>query len=123
MFDFITIGTIILSVVKGHPRTMLKEPHGIILSEAVAHKYFGDLDPMNKGLLLDNVFLGKIKHDFKVTGVFKAFPGNSHMYPDIPLSISTLTDLVICGVSGHLGDIQKRSDKSVFYYLLRKAIP
>ena len=37
-----------------------------MLTEEIAKKYFGDQDPINKTILLDNT-----KHEFKVTGIFK----------------------------------------------------
>ena len=43
----------------------------------MAKKYFGDEDPMNKILKANNQF------NLKVTGVYKAFPSNSHMHPAI----------------------------------------
>jgi putative ABC transport system permease protein len=109
-FDFFTV-----PVVKGDPNNALKEPYNIMLSEAMAHKYFGDTDPIGKGILLDNVYLGKIKHDFKVTGVFKAFPANSHMHPDILMSFSTLKDPAIYGANGLENDF---GGNAFFTYLL-----
>ena len=39
-------------LVKGDPQTALLEPHTIVITEAIAQKYFGDEDPMGKTLLL-----------------------------------------------------------------------
>jgi len=109
-FDFFTV-----PVVTGDHNNALKEPYSIMLAEATAKKYFGDADPMGKGLLLDNVYLGKIKHEFKVTGVFKAFPANSHIHPDILMSFSTLKDPAIYGESGLENDF---GGNAFFTYLL-----
>jgi len=109
-FDFFTV-----PVVTGDHTNALKEPYSIMLSEAMAKKYFGDSDPINKGILLDNVFLGKIKHDFKVTGVFKAFPANSHMHPEILMSFSTLKDPAIYGANSLENDF---GGNAFFTYLL-----
>ena len=59
-----------LKMVKG-ARDGLKEPYSILLSESVAKAYFGDADPMNQLLRMDN------KVDVKVTGVFEDLPYNS----------------------------------------------
>ena len=64
-----------LKVLEGDPRTALKEPFSIMLSEEAAKKYFGNEDPVNKILKANNQF------DVKVTGVYRAFPANAHMHP------------------------------------------
>lgn len=85
-FDFFTI-----PLVKGDPKKALADPFCILVNEDVAKKYFGDADPINKMIHLDQT------HDFKVTGVFKKFPANSFMHPDILLSFNTLKDPAIYG--------------------------
>ena len=89
-FDFFSV-----PVIKGDPRSALREPYSIMLTEAMAKKYFGDADPMNK-TIIDNLFNGT-KHEFKVTGIFKPFPANSHMHPEILMSFSTLKDPALFG--------------------------
>lgn len=81
-----------MDVLKGDKRTALKDPYNIMLTEDVAKKYFGNEDPINKGILLDNT-----KHEYKVTGIFKPFPSNSHMHPEILMSFNTLKDTAIYG--------------------------
>lgn len=81
-----------LNVTSGDKKTALNDPYNIMMTETVAKKYFGDQDPINKTILLDNT-----KHEYKVTGIFKPFPSNSHMHPDILMSFSTLRDSAIYG--------------------------
>jgi putative ABC transport system permease protein len=52
-------------------RDGLKDMYSIFLSESVAKAYFGDEDPMNKTLRLNN------RADVKVTGVYKDLPENT----------------------------------------------
>jgi putative ABC transport system permease protein len=52
-------------------RDGLKDPHSIILSAALAKACFGDSDPINKTIKIDN------KLDVLVTGVYKDLPRNS----------------------------------------------
>ncbi len=52
-------------------RDGLKDPYSILLSESVAKAYFGDADPMNQVMRMDN------KVDVKVTGVYEDLPYNS----------------------------------------------
>lgn len=80
-----------VKVLKGDPKTALKEPFSVMLTEETAKKYFGDEDPMNKVLRANNQF------DVKVTGVFKAFPSNAHMHPNILVSFNTLKDSAVYG--------------------------
>jgi putative ABC transport system permease protein len=102
-----------LNVVKGDPHSALTEPYNIMLTEAVARKYFGDEDPMNKTILLNDV-----KHEFKVTGVFKPMPANAHMHPEILMSFNTLKDSLIYGAK----NLQTNyGNNSFFTYLLLPA--
>lgn len=97
-------------IVKGDTKNGLLNPYSIMLSEEMAKKYFGDENPINKSILLDNP-----KHDFKVTGVFKAFPSNSHMHPEILMSFNTLKDTAIYGEK----QLQTNYGNNSFYtYLL-----
>lgn len=59
--------------VKGNPAKALTEPYTVLINEAMALKYFGDKNPIGESL----VFGGK--HPFKVIGVVKNFPENSHI--------------------------------------------
>ncbi|NEU08557.1 FtsX-like permease family protein [Flavihumibacter sp. R14] len=78
-------------VSKGNPSTALKEPFSVMLTEEAAKKYFGGSDPMDKMIRMNNQF------NFKVTGVFKPLPGNSHFHPEVMVSFSTLRDSAIYG--------------------------
>lgn len=52
-------------------RAGLQNPHSILLVESLAKKLFGNEDPINQVLKIDD------KTDVKVTGVYKDFPDNS----------------------------------------------
>ena len=52
-------------------RDGLKDPYSVLISASNAKAYFGDADPMNKVLKIDN------KLDVKVTGVYEDLPRNS----------------------------------------------
>jgi putative ABC transport system permease protein len=86
-FDFFNV-----DVTEGDKNSALNDPYNIIMTKEVARKYFGDQDPINKTVILDNN-----KHEYKVAGIFKPFPTNSHLHPDILLSFSTLKDSTIYG--------------------------
>lgn len=59
--------------VKGNPDKALRDPFTVVITEEMATKYFGDEDPMGESLMFGG------KHLFKVVGVVKRFPENSHI--------------------------------------------
>ncbi|MCP4631625.1 MAG: FtsX-like permease family protein [candidate division Zixibacteria bacterium] len=65
-------------LVSGDIESALRDPYTVVISEEIATKYFGDVDPVGKTVNIDN------SYDFIVTGVMKDIPPNSHMwYVDI----------------------------------------
>lgn len=68
--NFFDVFTLPLS--QGDAKTALSQPHTIVLSRAVAEKYFGQQDPIGRMLAIndDNV-------PYKVTGIFAGMPSNS----------------------------------------------
>ena len=74
-------------LVKGDPKTALKEPFTVVLSEEKARKYFGDEDPVGKILTLNDRYS---QSDFTVNGVLKEIPENSHFRFDFLASFSTM---------------------------------
>ncbi|MND69839.1 Macrolide export ATP-binding/permease protein MacB [compost metagenome] len=67
----------------GDPKTVLAEPHSMAISETQAKALFGSANPIGKTLNLNN------KEAFKITGVFKDIPNNSHLKTDVLLSYAT----------------------------------
>jgi putative ABC transport system permease protein len=61
---------------EGDPGAALSKPGNIVITESMAKKYFGDLNPLGKTLNINNQF------DFTVTGVTKDVPPNSHFTYD-----------------------------------------
>ncbi|HEY3404982.1 MAG TPA: ABC transporter permease [Ohtaekwangia sp.] len=66
----------------GDRKTALVEPNTIVLTETMAKKYFADEDPVGQLLKMDNT-------EFKVTGVMKDVPENSHFRFSSLISFST----------------------------------
>lgn len=62
-----------LEFVKGNPNRALHDKYTLLINEEMATKYFGDKDPIGESL----TFSGRA--DFKVIGVVKNFPENSHL--------------------------------------------
>ncbi|HTI09358.1 MAG TPA: ABC transporter permease [Puia sp.] len=98
-----------VTLLKGDPTTALNDPFCVVLTEQVAKKYFGEEDPMNKVIRLNN------QSNFKVTGIFKPLPSNAHLHPEIMLSFNTLKDSTIYGEK----NLQTNWGNNAFYtYLL-----
>ena len=75
-------------LVLGDQAQALAEPNTIIISETMAHKYFGDANPLGKALNVN----GWIDGTFNVNGVFRDAPANSHLQFDFLLSIPDLLE-------------------------------
>ncbi len=72
--------------IEGNPNTALTKPKSVVITKAMAKKYFGNEDPMGKILNADH------RRDYMVTGVVKGFPRNSHFHFDFIASLSTYED-------------------------------
>ncbi|HEV8081594.1 MAG TPA: ABC transporter permease [Chitinophagaceae bacterium] len=75
-------------LIKGSPATALQRPDGILITENMAKKYFGQDDPMGKIIKKDN------NSNLIVTGIIANPPANSHLQFDfiIPMSSIAATD-------------------------------
>ena len=71
-------------VVHGTAEDALKEPRSVVLTEAMAIKYFGESAVVGRTLTLDN------EDNYQVTAVIKEIPENTHFAYDFLLSMSTL---------------------------------
>jgi putative ABC transport system permease protein len=65
----------------GDPKTALKQTGGLLISESMAKKYFGDENPMGKQLSVDSD-----TYMVEVVGVFKDVPVHSHFHFDFLVS-------------------------------------
>jgi putative ABC transport system permease protein len=73
--------------VKGNPENALSEKFTVLINEEMATKYFGDKDPIGETL----IFSGNVS--FKVAGVVKNFPENSHLRFNILVPYDNMFDL------------------------------
>lgn len=64
-------------LLKGDENKALNDPSGIVITETMSKRYFGDEDPMGKMLTLTTSFM-KAK-EFQVTGLIKDPPANSEL--------------------------------------------
>jgi putative ABC transport system permease protein len=99
-------------LLSGDPATALNEPNSIVITEEMAHKYFGDEDPLGKSLRINREDL------YQVTGIMANIPYNSHFRPDFIGSFSTLG----LEPSGNLGEDMLSNVDYPTYLLLQPGI-
>lgn len=73
-----------LSLVKGVEGTALSQPNTVVISEAIAAKYFPGDEPIGKMLRFQD------RVDLMVTGVMPNMPSNSHFHAQFLASFSTI---------------------------------
>ena len=74
-------------LLKGSAAAVLSEPYDLIISESLSQKYFGNDNPVNKEISLINEYGN---HNYRITGVFKDVPPNSHIKFSMLISYKTL---------------------------------
>ncbi|WPU91081.1 ABC transporter permease [Mucilaginibacter sabulilitoris] len=79
LFDVFT-----LPIINGNAATALVEPNSAVITESTAKKYFDQTDVVGKTLVLND------HENYKITGVIKDIPKQSHFNYDFFLSMSTL---------------------------------
>ncbi len=78
-------------LVMGDPGSALDEPNTIVLTEDMAAKYFGTEDPIGKVIETDPYNDGDLM-SFRITGVAKNIPRNSHLHFDFLASYVSLRE-------------------------------
>jgi putative ABC transport system permease protein len=94
-----------VQVLRGNVQKALQEPFSVMLSEPIAKKYFGDADPVDQLVQLDNNL------PCRVTGVYKPFAPNTHLHPAALISFNTLRDSAIYGAR----NLQTNFGNNAFY--------
>lgn len=74
-------------LLRGDPKSALKDPLSLVITEDLAKKYFGDQNPVGKSLNYKGI------RDMTVTGVMKKWPEESHMKIDLLASFTSLDDI------------------------------
>ncbi len=96
-------------MLRGDPASSLREPFTCVITDEVAEKFFGEEDPLDKSLVLS---IPGGETQLRITGVYKKYPYNSHIRPDLLVSMSTAEYIY--------NDRQKLNwgEGTVAYYLL-----
>jgi len=69
--------------INGNPQSALKEPYTVLLTESIAKKYFGTSDPIGETLEINSF-------PYRITGIIRDIPLNSHFHFNIMGSFETL---------------------------------
>lgn len=98
-------------LIEGNAQKALNDPYSIVITEAMARKYFNGQSALNKTLTIADTM------QFVVTGVMKDIPSNSHIQLDMLVSFSTFTSVFQPGFDydGGWGNINMRN-----YILLKE---
>jgi len=75
-------------LVEGNKKTALLQPNQAIVTEKIAHKYFGNYNPIGKVIRLDN------KLDLTITGVLKDLPPNTDRRQEIYVSFASIENYI-----------------------------
>jgi len=75
-----------LPMLDGNPSTALSEPHSAVITESTAKKYFNRVDAVGQTLTVNDTSV------YKITGVIKDIPAQSHFNYDFLLSYSSIPE-------------------------------
>lgn len=74
--DSTLFGIFTIPLQQGDPASALNRPNTVVVTPAIAQKYFGSENPVGKLLRFNDA------QDYEVTGVYAALPDNSQFKPD-----------------------------------------
>ncbi len=82
---------------KGNPASALKLANSMVLSHKLAKKLFGEEDPLDQVISVENI------GDFIITGVFAELPGKTHLQFEALASVSYLSNLKAKDSTAYVG--------------------
>jgi len=97
-------------LVRGDRASALKDPYSVLLSERAARRLFGDADPVGKTAVFQAF---EMNSEFKVAGVFRDIPANSHFTMDIVAPFETMGKI-------QETDLTRWGSNSYYTYILLK---
>jgi putative ABC transport system permease protein len=97
-----------LEMLAGNPKSALTEPHTIVLTASMAHRFFGNKDPLGK--IVSNE---SREESLQVTGVIPDFPRNTHLQISYLISMPTFPIYM-----GFPESLTHRTWKAMYTYIL-----
>jgi putative ABC transport system permease protein len=103
-------------LLRGNAENALSDPGSIVITEAMAEKYFGRSDPIGLTLETDPYNSGGVMA-FQVTGIAKNVPGNSHFHFDFLASYADQKEdlTTLGGLSPHYTYVLLRDASQAAY--------
>ena len=77
-----------VTLMRGDAVSALRDKNSIVITDALAKKYFNNDDPIGKSLRFNNML------DLKITGIINEMPANSHFVADAFVTFSSLDELL-----------------------------
>ncbi|HRF32475.1 MAG TPA: ABC transporter permease [Cyclobacteriaceae bacterium] len=77
-----------IALSRGDATSALRDKNSIVITDALAKKYFNNDDPIGKSLRLNNTL------DLTITGIINEMPANSHFVADAFVTFSSLDELL-----------------------------
>jgi len=77
-----------IPVISGNVASALTDKFSVVITESMAEKYFGDQNPVNQTLIVDNQL------SLNITAVIEDFPKNTNISADFIISFNTVEELV-----------------------------
>jgi putative ABC transport system permease protein len=91
-----------LPLVRGDPARVLAQPESVVISQRIAHKYFGDTDPIGRTLNVSKDPFGAsnaagstwrtVLYPLTVTGVLRDLPHNTQLLADLVVTNTSQAD-------------------------------
>ncbi len=85
--DPVTFEIFSFPMIRGDGAAALKDPSSVLLSESAAARFFGDADPVGRAIVMQAY---EMNTEFKVAGVFRDIPVNSHFVMDVVAPFETM---------------------------------
>jgi putative ABC transport system permease protein len=101
----------------GRPESALRSVNSVVITDEMATKYFGNIDPVGRTLFYDNKTL------LNVTGVVRKMPSNSDISFDFLISFETLFQVENKGISDFLKTDWNYNPCNTFILLKHGASP
>jgi putative ABC transport system permease protein len=79
LFDVFTF-----PLLQGNPKTALKDPNSVVITNKIAQKYFGKENPIGKLITIDDTV------EAKITGIARSVPENTHFAFDLLVSFESV---------------------------------
>jgi putative ABC transport system permease protein len=95
-------------VLRGEGGSALKDPFSVLLSESAAARFFGGEDPVGRTIAMQAY---EMDSEFRVAGVFRDIPANSHFTMDVVAPFETMGKI-------QEGDLTQWGNNSYYTYIL-----